>query len=222
MDTMRTIFKLNHMLTKDPSHNHYGRNNTSFPFAALRLCVRPAFLLALLLLASLAACTSGPPSRKGKPVVLIKESPFRKPPGTALPAAPEDVQEKAPKPPEKKSGAFTLLQPLKFRGAKGGSGSVETLPFSRERMVSVAVNEMPLPDFIHYIFSEILDINYVVDSRVAAKKDKITLNLPNQVSEDQVFEITREVLSKRGVAMAAICARMLAQSPSMTRGFSSI
>ena len=36
MDTMRTILKLYHMLTKDPTHNHYGRNNTSFPFAALR------------------------------------------------------------------------------------------------------------------------------------------------------------------------------------------
>ena len=77
---------------------------------ALRLCVRPAFLLTLLLPASLAACTSGPPSRKGKPIVLIGESVAHKPPDTAQSAASEDVQEKTPKPPEKKGGVFTMLQ----------------------------------------------------------------------------------------------------------------
>ncbi|MCD6295229.1 MAG: hypothetical protein J7M20_10010, partial [Deltaproteobacteria bacterium] len=74
-----------------------------------------------------------------------------KPPDTAQPAVPEDVPEETPKAPEKKGGAFTLLEPLKFSGAKGGSEAVETCPFSLERMVSVAVNEMPLPDFVHYV-----------------------------------------------------------------------
>ena len=184
-----------------PSHSHYGRNNTPFPFASLRLCVRPALLFTLLLMTSLAACTSGPPSRKSKPIVLIKESVAHKAQDTAQLAVPENLPEETPKAPEKKGGTFTLLKPLKFEGAKGGSDAVETRPFSRERMVSVAVNEMPLPDFIHYIFSEILDVNYVMDSQLAAKKDKITLNLPNQVNEDQIFEITGEVLSKHGVAI---------------------
>ena len=112
--------------------------------------MRPAFLLALLLLASLSACTSGPPSRKGKPIVLIRESVAHKPRDTAPPAVPEDVPEETPKALEKKGGAFTLLEPLKFKGAKGGSGSVEAPPFSTERMVSVAVNELPLLDFIHF------------------------------------------------------------------------
>ena len=116
----------------------------------LRLCVRNAFLLALLLMASLAACTSGPPPAKSGPLVMIRESVAHKPRDTAQPAAPEDAQEKKQKAPEKKGGAFTLLQPLKFTGAKKGSGSVETVSISNEKMVSVAVNEMPLPDFIHY------------------------------------------------------------------------
>lgn len=95
-----------------------------------------------------------------------------KPPEAASPVEPEKAREAFPKPPEKKGGAFTLLEPLQFEGAEGRLDAVETLPFSRERTVSVAVNEMPLPDFIHYIFSEILDVNYVVDSRWHPKKTR--------------------------------------------------
>ena len=158
-------------------------------------------LFFLMLIASLAACTSGPPPAKSGPIVTIRESVAHKPQDTAQPAVPENVPEETPKAPEKKGGAFTMLEPLKFDGARGGAEAVETRPFSTKKMVSVAVNGMPLPDFIHYIFSEILGVNYVMDSQVAAKRDKITLNLPKPVSEDQVFEITGEVLSKRGVAI---------------------
>ena len=122
---MRTILKLNHMLTKDPSHNHYGRNNTSFPFAPLRLCVRP-FCFCVFFSFLLAACASGPPSRKSKPIVLIRESVAHKPPNTAPVVGPKEVQEETPKPPEKKGGAFTRLEPLKFEGAEAPSESLKT------------------------------------------------------------------------------------------------
>ena len=212
LDTMNTILKLNHMLNRVPSDNHYGRNNTSFPFAPLRLCVRPFFssihhpisravLLTLLLLASLAACTSGPPSRKSKPIVVVEESVAHKPQDTDLPLLPEDAQEKTPKAPQKKGEAFTLLQPFKFSRAKGGSDAVQSPPLSRDKMVSLAVNEMPLSDFIHYTFSDLFDLNYVMESRLASKRDKITLNLPKPVSEDQAFEIVREILSKYDVSV---------------------
>ena len=163
--------------------------------------INRAFLLFLFLTASQTSCTTPQPLAKSGPLVLIKESVAHKPRDTAPLVAPEKAREESPKAPEKKGGAFTMLEPLKFDGAKRHPQSLEPPLFNRERMVSVAVNEMPLPDFIHYIFSEILDVNYVVDSRVASKRDKITLNLPNQISEDQVFEIAGEVLSKHGVAI---------------------
>ena len=78
---------------------------------------------------------------------------------------------------------------------------VEKLPFSKEKEVSVAVDDMPLPDFIHYIFSDIFHINYVVDSGVKKSKERITLNFNQSTSEYQLFNIVADVLKQHQLSV---------------------
>jgi hypothetical protein len=96
---------------------------------------------------------------------------------------------------------FNQVMPLKFQGAETSSAS-QKLPFSKTREVSVAVDEMPLPDFIHYIFSDIFQVNYVVDSKVKKSKEPITLNLNQEISEYQLFAIVVDVLKQHRLSVS--------------------
>ena len=68
-------------------------------------------------------------------------------------------------------------------------------------MVSLAVDGMVLPDFIHYIFSDIFAVNYVMDTQVRGSKKPITLNLKNKLSEYQLFELIENVLQQQGLSI---------------------
>ena len=65
---------------------------------------------------------------------------------------PQEVQE-APETNDKaEKGEFKMLRPLKARDTSRAMPSLKKLPFSKTKEVNVAVDEMPIPDFIHYIF----------------------------------------------------------------------
>ena len=95
---------------------------------------------------------------------------------------------------------FKEIMPQKYHEA-GTMPAIQKLPFSKSKEVSVAVDEMPLPDFIHYIFSDIFHVNYVVDSKVKKSKEPVTLNLNQKISEYRLFEIVVDVLKQHRLSV---------------------
>lgn len=73
--------------------------------------------------------------------------------------------------------------------------------FSAQRTVVLAVNELPLKDFIHNLFSDLLQKSYVLANEVAAIEDPVTLSIKEPISERQAFRLGMELLQKKGIGV---------------------
>ena len=96
------------------------------------------------------------------------------------------------------------LEPLRWQAKS--SNAVLPLPvdlFGDDLRLSVAAEKMPLRDFIHYIFGEILSVNYVVDETVesgaSAASSAVTLSIPDPLSARALFRLVNELLIARDV-----------------------
>jgi general secretion pathway protein D len=65
--------------------------------------------------------------------------------------------------------------------------------------VAVAVEAMPLKDFVHYSFSEVLKANYVIAPGVPGLDEPVTLNIEKPVSSRAYFRLMNEMLSSRSI-----------------------
>jgi len=84
--------------------------------------------------------------------------------------------------------------PLNLRQAEQLSAS-----FSNKPSLTVSVNEMPIADFLHYAFGELLNINYIIDKNVNQDDQSITLNVKEQISPQRLMQLTTELLIEQGV-----------------------
>jgi len=152
------------------------------------------FLLICLLLVS---CAHKQPPLEER--LLVRMSSLYAPKGQPL--APLKQEKETGEPQKTREVASKEIMPLRYHEAPGIRPSIQKLPFSKTKEVSVAVNEMPLPDFIHYIFSDIFGVNYIVDSKVKKSKELVTLNLNQRINERQLFEIVADVLKQHQLSV---------------------
>jgi len=71
--------------------------------------------------------------------------------------------------------------------------------FSNQASLAVAVNNMPIHDFLHYAFGELLKINYIIDKDLSTDDEGITLNIQEKISPRRLMALTYELLSQRQV-----------------------
>lgn len=71
--------------------------------------------------------------------------------------------------------------------------------FSQKSEYQISVNALPLNDFIHYVFGELLNVSYLLEANVKANTTPITLNLKEQVSAKKLFLLVQQILSQNGV-----------------------
>jgi len=83
----------------------------------------------------------------------------------------------------------------------GPVSKVTDLPLSREKVVSLAVDNLKVSDFIDYIFANVLHVDFVKDPKISQKKDIVTMNLEKGVSEYRLFSLVREQLQRFGVVV---------------------
>ena len=75
------------------------------------------------------------------------------------------------------------------------------LPFSHEKNVNLAVDNLLLKDFINHVFANILNVSFVVDPEIAKHNDKVTMNLESMVSEYRLYSLVCEQLQKLGISV---------------------
>ena len=63
----------------------------------------------------------------------------------------------------------------------------------------VSVNALPLNDFIHYIFGELLDVSYLLEASVKANATPVTLNLKEEIPAKELFLLTQQILSQNNI-----------------------
>ena len=71
--------------------------------------------------------------------------------------------------------------------------------FSNKASLTVSVNEMPIANFLHYAFGELLNINYIIDKNVEQDGQTITLNIKEKISQQRLMQLTTELLIEQGV-----------------------
>lgn len=70
---------------------------------------------------------------------------------------------------------------------------------SNDQLV-VAIEAMPLKDFVHYSFAEALKANYVLAQGLPGLDEPVTMNLEKPVSSRAYYKLVTELLVARGIA----------------------
>lgn len=164
---------------------------------------RIALLGAALLLSSCASTGGGPSAAEGlfgpaKPMVL-RESFLRKATAEEAPSAAATAEEGASAP----AGRYAPLEPLVSRDAPPPRREQLTAGFSATPSLAVAAEGLAPVPFVHYVFGELLGLNYIVDEDLQEKSGALTLNIQEPLSPKRLMELTLELLEDNDVSVYA-------------------
>lgn len=67
--------------------------------------------------------------------------------------------------------------------------------------VKVNIESIPLNEFIDFIFSSVLKLNYSVDKKVKALKQPINLNMSESISKQALLNVVEKLLEKESVTL---------------------
>lgn len=73
--------------------------------------------------------------------------------------------------------------------------------FSQTPQFQVSVNALPLNDFIHYVFGELLNTSYILEASVKSNTTPVTLDLKEQLSAKKLFLLVQQILSQNNVSI---------------------
>lgn len=71
--------------------------------------------------------------------------------------------------------------------------------FARKDEVKISANNMSVSDFIHYVFGEILEVNYVVDGTVKEDQSPVTLNIQNTMPSNEIYSLVAKLLAQKQI-----------------------
>ena len=98
------------------------------------------------------------------------------------------------------SGSKTrILESVKWQSKEASAPALPNDLFSTEKRLTVTADKMPLIDFIHYIFGELLMVNYVVGESITPETDTVTLSISEAISPRDLFRVVTETLIRREI-----------------------
>lgn len=75
----------------------------------------------------------------------------------------------------------------------------ETPNFASEQPIKIAVNEMELPQLAHYVYGELLKLDYILAADVERMREKVALNIQSDITPSRLYSLTTELLAKQNV-----------------------
>lgn len=97
------------------------------------------------------------------------------------------------------------LESLKWSSKERSSVAKMGHDFSKGRQSGVSAEAMPLKDFIHYTFGELLGVNYVLDPSFNLEEvddqSPVTLSVTNSLSSRDLFDLVNRLLGERGYSV---------------------
>lgn len=99
------------------------------------------------------------------------------------------------------SSGFRKLTTSSFTGGNP-TGSLDiSASFSDVELVEITSDELPMDKFLHYVFGELLRINYILGQNAKDSTKKLTLNLQEPVSKRELYLIARDLLLENGFVL---------------------
>ncbi len=88
----------------------------------------------------------------------------------------------------------------------GGFGTLEktgnTVPiFKDDEKVSISVDGMTTVEFIHYVFDDILDLNYVISTQLQSDTNRVSLNLKDAIDKEVLYSTSEQLLAENNIAI---------------------
>lgn len=96
--------------------------------------------------------------------------------------------------------ALQALKPIAWPAGDINKPATWNELFSAKPSIRVSAEDMPLLDFLHYVFGDLLKVNYVFDQTINASADNlITLSVVEPISPRALYDLTNDLLTDRGL-----------------------
>ncbi len=83
---------------------------------------------------------------------------------------------------------------------QGGSNK-QSYKFTQSSLIEMAAENMPLRDFVHYVFGDLLKVNYVLDETLVNDKQAVSLKIEKPISAQQLFDLSSDLLLQNKLAV---------------------
>jgi general secretion pathway protein D len=95
------------------------------------------------------------------------------------------------------------LEPAAQPTSKKSTAPDLSLLFDQEGAIEIVAEEMSIRDFVHYIFGEMLAVNYVLDPKLASSakgsSEAITLSIVEPLTKRKVFSLVSDLFLARNI-----------------------
>lgn len=98
---------------------------------------------------------------------------------------------------------FQALKPLSQGSAARMTTDLAVAGLSQSDTLSFAADNMPLPEFIHSVFGELLKLNYVMAEEISTSEMPVTLNLQRSVSSRELYQLAAQILDSKEMSITA-------------------
>ncbi len=93
-------------------------------------------------------------------------------------------------------------RPLQLDGRAGA----EELPVGQsgvadDTLLQISVEEMEITRFIHLVFGNYLQVNYIVDPKLEKRKEKVTIHMQEAIPAAEFKQLIRELLARYSISM---------------------
>ncbi len=74
--------------------------------------------------------------------------------------------------------------------------------FPADNKLTAASDAMPMKDFLHYVFGDLLQVSYVIAEGIPGLEQPITLNVQAPVSSRAIYKLVADILTPRHIAVS--------------------
>jgi len=188
----------NQPISKDQYSSHPMNELSNHPIIQPSKHWLIPILFAIALLFS--ACASGKPEQKRTFGTIIHEK-------TEKPVAPprkgkvDHGEDKGKAEPE--APPFEMLKSYKVQAPPSvGPGTSDRVSFDRERKVQLAIENMPILDFIDFFFGKLMGVNYLFEPRLQnVQANKVNINLQEEYPLGKLYPLVLSLLEQSGVGV---------------------
>lgn len=96
-----------------------------------------------------------------------------------------------------------FLKPLAGNDVENNqkANQVQNYVFEQTAPIEIAAENMPLRDFVHYVFGDLLKVNYVLDETLVNDKQAVSLKIEKPISARQLFNLSVDLLAQNQLAV---------------------
>lgn len=117
---------------------------------------------------------------------------------------------------------FKKLRTLSVESEFEESNKNVNYTFRSAAPVTIAANDMPLLDFIHYAFGEVLGVNYILSEDLKSDQQRLTLNIQQPTSKPELMEQLTALLAQRQVSIESNGEVMFLSKPALSKAKATI